>query len=140
MKNPVRPGAVSELSSLVRIVREHGHRYLDIDSWSPARDVLILKAMLARGQNATEIELAIIGTRLLVEAGEVSWITPGEAFTMRALWKASIGVRPLFGLAVETALHETARVDRAAKPRKVKEDSQPERIAIEVDELIGGGL
>lgn len=92
-------------------------------AWDERRDGSILKA-LAKRYDASQIEMAIRGVRLLADRGDVAWLGEGK-FTLLSLYQNSSGVADVFGLAVATY---TKSIERAA-PKAVGPKRQLEPLA-----------
>src|SRR3990172_1819984 len=66
--------------------------------WSDRREGSVLKRLLAH-RSVSQLEVAILGLARLRDAGQVSWLKPGDKVTCRALYCSRSGVSQVFELA-----------------------------------------
>lgn len=70
-------------SSLLALAKRECHLGLETDDFANSRS--ILRRWLRQGRDTQNISAAIIGSRKMVDGGQVSWIEPKRPFSLRAL-------------------------------------------------------
>ena len=116
----------SELSDrkVMKVIREVAH--LDEDRQAQSRSFTVMRQWLKAGISHQEIIDVVNSTREMVDAGEVKWIQPGEAFGLPAC-RAASGVdgssQPLY----------TAALDRQQSDKPPPRGNGLERVEVEVN-------
>jgi hypothetical protein len=102
---------MTEFGDVMMVVRVVGR---ETSRYEHRRSGSVLKRWQRQGRDLEQCRRAVLGARLMIDAGLVSWLPPGSVFGLRALNRRALSGRDLFAMALEHYDREHQQVSDGA--------------------------